>query len=522
MNKIEQIKAKQDGLDVGPAIERYARGGWESIPEDDRDARLKWWGVFYRKQTPGYFMMRIRIPNGIATAYQIEEIGAIAREYGRDSLDITTRQQVQLRWIAIEDVPAIIDRLRAVGLVTLQTGMDNLRNVVGCPVAGLTPNELLDASPVVREFNERVVGNSAFTNLPRKMNVTVTGCLDNCVHAETQDIALVPAQRVVRGRRTDGFNVLAGGKMGSGGYRVATPLDVFVRPSEAATVISEIALIFRDHGSRLARNHARLAFLLEEWGASYFRGELERRLRRSLDPAGEDTRSDRRTDHVGVWRQRHQNMNYVGLLVPVGRARGSQFEELAGVSRRYGNGEVRLTVAQNVIVPNVHDDRLPALLEEPLLRFWKADPSEVARGTVSCTGKDFCGLALIETKGYAVELVQALEKRVRGHNRAVSIHWSGCSAGCGNHQVSDIGLQGRRARVGGEIIDTVDVFVGGSSGPDAVPGVKVMENVPCAELPQVAEFLLRYGDFKALRAQLQSLGESGAETAPSVSFVESA
>jgi ferredoxin-nitrite reductase len=521
MSKIEEIKAAKDGLDAGADIEQYARGGWESIPEDDRDARLKWWGVFYRKQTPGYFMMRIRIPNGIASADQIEEIGAIAREYGRDMLDITTRQQVQLRWIRIEDVLVILGRLREAGLVTLQTGMDNLRNVVGCPVAGLTPNELFDASSVAREFHDLIVGNRAFTNLPRKMNVTITGCLDKCTHAETQDIGLVPARRIVRGRAIEGFNVIVGGKMGSGGYRVATPLDVFVQPSEAASVVSEIALIFRDHGSREARNHARLAFLIEEWGISSFRLELERRLHRSLDPAGEDVRSDRVTDHLGVWRQREQNMNYVGLLVPVGRATGSQFEELARLSRRYGSSEVRLTIGQNAIIPNVRDDRLTALLEEPLLRAWRSDPSEPARGTVSCTGKDFCSLALIETKEYALELVQALEKRVRGHHTPVSIHWSGCPAGCGNHQVSDIGLQGRRTRIGGEIVDAVDIFVGGSSGPNAVPGVKVMENVPCKELPQVAEFLLRYGDFRHLREQLLSLGGAAAEAEPE-SLVQSA
>jgi len=504
MSKIEAIKAEKAGLDVGPDIARYAREGWESIPTDDRDARLKWWGIFYRKQTPGYFMMRIRIPNGIATSAQVREIGAIAREHGRDALDITTRQQVQLRWIRIEDVPSIIERLRVAGLVTLQTGMDNIRNVVGCPVAGLTPNELFDASGVSREFTDLVVGNREFTDLPRKLNVTITGCLDNCTHTETQDIALTPARRTVAGLEVAGFNVAVGGKMGSGGYRVATPLDVFVRPVEAACLAGEIARIFRDHGSRDARNHARLAFLIEDWGIPRVRAELERRLGRCLEPAGEDARGDQQSDHLGVWRQRGSNLNYVGLLVPVGRAKGSEFERLAALSEEFGSGEVRLTVSQNVIIPNVHDSALPRLLEQPLLRHWKADPGEVARGTVSCTGKDFCALALIETKDYALDLVEVLDTRVRDHRRRVSIHWSGCSAGCGNHQASDIGLQGRRTKVDGEIIDAVDIFIGGSSGPNAAPGVCVMENVPCTELPKLAEFLLRYGDLRQLRDQLHT------------------
>src|SRR5256885_4854584 len=179
VNKIEQIKAEKDGLDVGADIPRYARLGVDAIEEGDLE-RLKWWGVFLRRHTPGHFMMRIRIPNGITSAAQLSAIGGITDRYGRGVADITTRQQIQLRWIRIDDVPAILDRLRQVGLLTLQTGMDNIRNVIGCPVAGLTPNELLDASPVARAFTDTFVGNKAYTNLPRKFNVTITGCRENC------------------------------------------------------------------------------------------------------------------------------------------------------------------------------------------------------------------------------------------------------------------------------------------------------------------------------------------------------
>ena len=513
MSAIEQIKAEKNGLDVGADIERYAAGGWESIPEDDRDFRLKWWGVFYRKQTPGHFMLRIRIPGGIATADQVREIGAIARDLGRDTLDITTRQQIELRWIRIEHVPDILERLRAVGLVTLQTGMDNVRNVMGCPVAGLTPSELFDASYVVRAFNDILVGNRAFTNLPRKFNVAITGCLDNCTPAETQDVALVPARLVARGRVSHGFNALVGGKMGSGGYRIADSLDVFVRPVEAPSVVAELVLLFRDHGPRDARNRSRFAFLIEDRGLDWVRAELERRLRHPLRRAGEDARSGKTTDHVGAWRQRERNLNYVGLLVPVGRASGKQFVELARLSEAYGSGELRFTATQNVILPGITDADMPRLLREPLLRTLKAEPSEVARGTLSCTGKDYCALALIETKTHALDLVRALERSAPG-NRPVTINWSGCPAGCGNHQISDIGFIGRRTKVDGEVIDAVDVFVGGSVGPDAVPGMKVMENVPCADLPRLADFLVRYGDFKELRKQLQTLQQPAAEAEP--------
>lgn len=503
MNKVEGLKAERDGLEVGASIEQYAREGWEAIPDDDRDMRLKWWGIFYRKQTPGLFMIRIRIPNGIATAEQIRAIGEIARDLGGDTLDLTTRQQVQLRNVRIEDVPAILDRLREVGLITLQTGADNIRNVVGCPVAGLTPNELFDASPAAREFTEIFVGNPAFTNLPRKFNVTITGCLENCAHTETQDVALVPASKQVDGRLVPGFNVLVGGKMGSGGYRVATPLDVFVGLDDAAAVAAELALIFRDHGSREARNRVRFAFLVEEWGEQRLRRELERRLKRSFLTAGVDARQKGSTDHIGVWRQRGDRSSYVGLLVPVGRATGRQFVELARLSEVYGGGEVRLTTTQNVILTNVTDAALPKLLEQPLLKQLRYNPTQVARGTVSCTGKDYCSMALIETKTYALELAKALGDVAPA--RPISVNWSGCPAGCGNHQASDIGLLGRQTRINGEVVDAVDIFLGGSSGPDAGPGVKVMKNVPCTELPRIAEMLVRYGDFKELNSQLSAL-----------------
>ena len=221
MNKFEQIKAEKDSLDIVKDIPAFAAQGWETIAEADLE-RLKWAGIFFRKHTPGFFMMRVRLTNGIADVTQLRTLAGIAAEFGRGRLDITTRQQIQLRWLSIQDIPIILARLAEVGLTSLQTGMDNVRNVVGCPVAGLTPTELFDASPVARQLTAMFVGDKAFTNLPRKFNVTITGCRDNCVHAETQDLALVPATQLSEGGAIDGFNVLVGGKLGSGGYRIAS------------------------------------------------------------------------------------------------------------------------------------------------------------------------------------------------------------------------------------------------------------------------------------------------------------
>jgi NAD(P)H-nitrite reductase large subunit len=489
-NKIERIKTEKDGLAIVADVPKLAQEGWQAIGESDRE-RLKWAGVFFRRQTPGHFMMRVRMPNGLTNAAQIRTLAGIAREFGTGFLDITTRQQVQLRGFGIEHVPEIWERLERVGLASLQTGMDNVRNVIGCPLAGLGAREIVDASPVVREFTEMFLGNREFTNLPRKFNVGISGCPDHCTHAETQDLALTPATRTDAGEPIVGFNIAVGGKMGSGGYRAASPLDVFVTPDEAAAVCAAITLIFRDYGSRAVRTRARLAFLIEEWGVARFRQELVRRLGRALASAGTDARSSRPADHLGVTPQKHAGLSSVGLAVPVGRITTEQLLDVARVAEVYGSRDVRVTTSQNLIVPNVANERLPALLAEPLLQELQPDPPGAVRGLVSCTGIDYCHFALIETKELAVKTAAHLA-RVLPHGKRLTMHWSGCPAGCGNHAVADIGLLGKNVRVGGETVDAVDVFVGGKSGPAAKAGVKVLEDVPCQDLPQVLEQMIPY------------------------------
>jgi ferredoxin-nitrite reductase len=490
MNKIEQFKPDKDGLDVVKEIPDFAHRGWEALTEADLE-RLKWGGVFFRKHTPGFFMMRVRITNGITDAAQLRTLAMIAAEFGRGRLDITTRQQIQLRWLRLEDIPTILARLMEVGLTSLQTGMDNIRNVVGCPVAGLTSTELFDASPVARQFTEMFVGDKAFTNLPRKFNVTITGCRDNCVHAETQDLALVPAVQTVDHVQIAGFNVLVGGKLGSGGYRIASPLDVFVAPEAAAELCRAIVLTFRDHGPREARNKARLAFLLGQWGVAKFRAEVEQRRGLPLASAGVDARSDRSTDHVGIFRQTGRGLNYVGLAVPVGRLTSEQLLDVCRLAEQYGRGEVRLTPGQNLIIPHVPDPKIGTLTAEPLLRALRYDPSAIMRGLVSCTGIEFCNLAVIETKQRALDLARDLEPKV-GDVKPLTMAWSGCPAGCGNHHVADIGLLGSKARVDGQVVDAVTIFVGGKSGKGARLAEKIMEDVPCDRLSAVLEQLVRY------------------------------
>jgi NAD(P)H-nitrite reductase large subunit len=497
LTKIERIKKEKDGLDILPEVSTLAGGGWEAITEGDRE-RLKWAGVFFRRQTPGRFMMRVRISNGLTNADQLRTIAEISQDFGSGPVDITTRQQIQIRGFAIDRVPEIWTRLERVGLASMQTGMDNIRTVVGCALAGLSARELIDASPVVHEFTRVFLRNKAFTNLPRKFNVGITGCVEHCTHAESQDLALTPAIKDVDGRQIHGFNVAVGGKMGSGGFRIASPLDVFVEPEQAAALCSEIVLLFRDYGSRAARNKARLAFLVESWGVARLRAEVQNRMGRSLLSSGRDARVSQGADHIGIGRQKQNGLNYVGLAVPVGRITPSQLMEIARVASAYGNGDVRLTTGQNVIIPNMADHRLPALVNDPLLRELPHDPPGAIRGLVACTGIDYCHFALIETKEVALHTARYLADRLP-HDKRLSMHWSGCPAGCGNHATADIGLLGKNVRIGDEMVEAVDVFVGGRAGPNAKPGTKVLEDVPCEELPRVLEQLIPYISNKQTR-----------------------
>ncbi|HEX5105119.1 MAG TPA: hypothetical protein VFV87_14970, partial [Pirellulaceae bacterium] len=404
LNKVEQFKLAKDGLDVLPDIARFAAADDESQIDADDGQRLKWFGLFLRKQTPGHMMMRLRATCGKMNAAQWRVIADLSDEFGKSFCDLTTRQQVQMRWFTIGQVPQIWDRMLAVGLTTLQTGMDNVRGVCGCPASGITPSELFDASPAAEDFTGLFLGERAYTNLPRKFNATITGCRENCCHPETQDLGLVPALAEIGGEPTPGFNVLVGGKQGSGGLRPATPLDVFVTPSEAPAICGHITRIFSDHGSREARNRARLAFLIEDRGIAWFREELERRVGRDLLPAGIDQRTKAHTDHVGIYRQKQPGLNYAGLLVPVGRITTKQMRGVADLAERYGNGEIRLTTSQNVLLPGIPDGRLGDFEQEPLLKELPVNPSPVMRGLVSCTGNDYCHLALIETKGWAIDV----------------------------------------------------------------------------------------------------------------------
>jgi ferredoxin-nitrite reductase len=497
-NGVEATKASVggDGLRVREQLPRLVGQGYESLTNSEKDL-LKWVGVFFRKPTPGKFMMRIRMPNGFTSSIQLRAIADLSRRLGNCVLDITTRQQIQLRGFELGSVTEIWEKLRGVDLYSLQTGMDNVRNISGCALSSLTLNELFDASLVVAELDTILVGkngNPEFTNLPRKFNITITACVENCTHDESQDVALVPAMRWDR----VGFNVLVGGKMGSGGFTIASPLDVFVWIPKAAQLVAALVGIFRDHGPRDARSKCRFAFLIGEWGLARVREEVSRRVDHYLEPAGRDVRSQYHSDHLGITPQKQPGYRSVGLCVPMGRLYPDQMDEMARLAEEYGNGEIRLTTGQNAILANVHDDRLDSLLEEDLLNELSPNPSRFRRKMVACTGTDYCNLAQIDTKGQAAELSRLLDEKLGTVGPAVSLHWSGCPAGCGNHQAADVGFRGFKARVDGKTLDAVAIYMGGRTGPDAVEGKETMGLVPLDEnLPDLVAKLIQCLDPEA-------------------------
>ncbi|MBK4730241.1 ferredoxin--nitrite reductase [Oxynema sp. CENA135] len=483
LNKFEKFKAEKDGLLVKDELEEFARIGWEAIDATDREQRLKWLGVFFRPVTPGKFMLRMRLPNGILSSDRMRILAEIVQRYGDDgSADITTRQNLQLRGIRIEDIPDIFRRLQAAQMTSVQSGMDNVRNITGSPVAGIDADELIDTRPLVKQVQDRITnsgeGNFAYTNLPRKFNIAIAGGKDNSVHAEINDIAFVPAYK----NGEIGFNVLVGGFFSAKRCEAAIPLNAWVTPADVADLSEAILSVYRDNGSRANRQKSRLMWLIDEWGLEKFRAEVEREFGRSLvEAAEEDEIAWEKRDHIGVHAQKQPGMYYVGLHVPVGRLQAPQMFELARLAQVYGSGEIRLTVEQNAIVPNVPETRLEAFLGEPLLEQFAIAPAELSRSLVSCTGAQFCNFALIETKNRAVALVKELEAELE-IPRSVRIHWTGCPNSCGQPQVADIGLMGTKARKDGKVVEGVDLYMGGKVGKDAALGKCVEKSIPCEDL----------------------------------------
>ncbi len=511
LNDAEALKQRDDGLTVRARIlETYAREGFASIPADDLRQRMKWWGL-YTQRRPGidggqtatlepgeledeYFMMRVRSDGGALTGAQLRTVAGISTEFARDTADISDRQNIQLHWVRIEDVPEIWRRLEDVGLTTAEACGDAPRVVLGSPVAGIAADEVVDGTPAIREIVERHIGSPEFSNLPRKFKSAVSGSPSLDVAHEINDISFVGVHHPEHG---PGFDLWVGGGL-STNPKFAQRLGAWVPLEEVAEVWAGVVGIFRDHGYRRLRNRARLKFLLADWGPERFREVLERDyLGRGLvdGPAPEEPSAHRR-DHIGVHPQQDGNV-WVGVAPLAGRVSGSTLTRVAHLAERHGSGRVRLTAHQKLLVLDVRPEeaeQLVAGLEEAGL---PARPSEWRRGVMACTGIEFCKLALVETKARARTVVEDLERRLPDLDVPFSIHVNGCPNACARTQVADVGLKGMVTKgEDGELVEVFQVHLGGRLGASPALARKTRAlKVPATELPDYVERLAhRYLD----------------------------
>jgi ferredoxin-nitrite reductase len=502
LNPVEQLKLSRHPFEVAQAvIDTYSKQGPEAINAvPGEQERLKWVGMYPQRQGGDAFMMRIKVPGGLLTAAQVREVGVAADAYaegpddspvfGNRYADLTTRQDIQLHWIRIADVPRIWQRFWDVGLTTVQACGDSARNVCSCPVSGIDAKEVVEAHPVARAISAYFTGNREYANLPRKFKISVTGCLEDCARVEINDIGLWPAEH---SDGSIGFNVLIGGGL-SDGERMASDIDVFIRPDQAVELCRGVAQLFGELGNRENRGLSRMRYLAQELGPEGFRTALDERTRFTLDPAGRELTDRYRGDHVGVHPQKQPGLVYVGCSVPVGRMHGIDLIETARLAETYGDGGVRIGLDQNFILSGVPEERLDDLLAEPLMAKYSPFPGPFERGVVACTGSEFCRFAVVETKERAVKWARNLDAQLsadgsgggrNGDAGVIRMHFSGCSASCAQPQIADIGFRGDIAHVDQHIEEAVDIGLGGSLGPDAafidwVTGAMPVDKVPDA------------------------------------------
>jgi sulfite reductase (ferredoxin) len=481
------MKKDSDGLEVRQRIiDIYSKAGFDSIDPGDLRGRMRWFGLYTQRAQgiPGgktavlepeeledrYFMLRVRIDGGQLTSEQLRAIAGISTDFGRDVADITDRQNVQLHWIRIEDVPAIWERLEAVGLGTTEACGDTPRVMLGCPLAGILADEVLDATGVLADTVEKYVGDPEFSNLPRKWKTSMSGCVDHCTGHEINDVSFVGVRT---GTGEVGYDLWIGGGL-STNPKFAQRIGVFVRPDQVTEVWAAATSIFRDYGYRRQRNHARMKFLMADWGPEKFRQVMQDEyLHAALPdgPAAAPPAHDER-DHVGVSKQK-DGRNAVGFALRTGRIGGSLLATVAGLAEEFGEGRIRTTAQQKLVILDVPDDQVEALVARLAEHDLQVRPSVFRRGTMACTGLEFCKLAIVETKGHAQDLYTELEKRLPDFDEPISINVNGCPNSCARFQTADIGFKGSMVKDdAGEMVEGFQVHLGGHLGVEAAFGRK--------------------------------------------------
>ena len=505
--RAERLKRELNPWEGLAEIRRFAREGFDAIPPEWLSTYFRWWGLYTQGDGAGvlggkggegkavpYFMLRIRIPNGILHAHQLRTIATIAEQYARGIADITVRQNIQLHWIAVESLPDILERLWKVGLNTLGACGDVVRNVTGCPLAGVDAEEICDASPLVHQATQLFAGNNDFFNLPRKFKICVTGCKVWCAYPEINDIGLTAVERKLHGKSEVGFALRVGGGLSTEPH-LATKLNAFVQWNQVIPVMKGVAEIFRDSDVlRESRDRARLKylFLKQGWTAESFLSELEQRIKFRLEPAAEETAPDDVfRDHVGIRPQKQEGYSYIGAAVLRGRITPEQMHSTADLSERYGSGELRATIMQNLLLVNIPNHNSEPLAKELEAIGLKVGGSPFWRGAVACSGSEFCKLALTETKSYARWLVGELEDRFPGFDQHLKLHVTGCPNSCGQHWIADIGIEGKKIKVGTQMQDAYYFCVGGAVGLNQSIARPVGFRCLATDVPTAIERLLK-------------------------------
>src|SRR6202167_177305 len=505
--RVERLKRAMNPWDGLAEIRRFARGGFDSIPAEWIGTYFRWWGVYTQGDGAGvtggrngegkalpYFMLRIRIPNGQLRSQQLGTIADLTRRYAKGIADLTVRQNIQLHWVTIETLPELLEQLWKVDLNTTGACGDVTRNVTGCPVAGFDGDEICDASPLAIEVSRMLAGNAEFYNLPRKFKISITGCRVWCPYPEINDVGLTATTRIVGGKPEVGFSLRVAGGLSAEPY-LGARLNAFVRWDQVLPVIRGIAELFRDSDVlREHRERARMKFLFlrHGWTAETFLKELERRIGFHLDPAEpEQPPADVYRDHIGIHPQRQAGYCYVGASALGGRITSDQMRAAADLAERFAGGELRTTNMQNLIVVNVRVLNANVLAQELEAIWLRVDASVFARGTIACSGTEFCKLAITETKTFSRWLVEELEERLPGFDQHLKLHVTGCPNSCGQHWIADIGIEGKKIKVQDRMVDAYYFCVGGALGLNQATARPVGYRCPATAAPEAIGRLLR-------------------------------
>lgn len=490
LNKNEVNKLKKDGLSIFDDIPKYAKNGFDSIPKD-QFMYFKYAGLTVQKpQDKGLFMLRVKIPTGILNHEQAVTLAGIGSDYGRGVIDITTRQSVQYHWVPLEKLTDVFDRLKKVGLTTSEAEGDAPRNVVGNPLAGIDPDELFDTRPVVDEIYHFFQDNPDFSNLPRKYKISINANVYNAGHAEINDLAFLPASKVINGHKVPGFHVKVGGGLAAKPY-LAESLNIFVTLDQVRNVAAAVTAIYRDYGYRKSRARARLKYLVADWGIQKFEDKVLE-LTGPLPEAGHDeTRGWNGGFFFGAHPQKQQGLNYVGVSIPVGRISAEDFRRFAQLAQAYGNGELRTVNSQNLILPNIPDAVLDELLSDSLFQKFPVHPTPFTGYAMACTGNEFCNLALTNTKDKMIEIATRLDQDI-SLDVPVRIYMVGCTNSCGQRQIADIGIQGLKLRTKDkQLVDAYELFVGGTLIDGGQFNERLKGRIPATQIYDVLkEFLL--------------------------------